>query len=198
MFRTIALLTICICHALILWGTEKETLTDSLSIEITSDSVKCHGGNDGVIYVKLTNVKFPVSVRLRKASNNFTFDSQEITKDTLVKFMNLASLEYKIQIIENGIPSDQNILLPEPQKLSANQITILKYPESPEACNGIIKTNPTGGTPPYSYLWSENAGKSINTKVSKLCNGIYRCFITDKYSCVEVSSTAYLFKQSKN
>jgi gliding motility-associated-like protein len=43
-------------------------------------------------------------------------------------------------------------------------------------CSGTAAASPTGGTPPYSYLWSNGA---TNQQVIGLCAGIYTVLVTD-------------------
>ncbi|CAN5463662.1 hypothetical protein BH11BAC2_BH11BAC2_19470 [soil metagenome] len=49
------------------------------------------------------------------------------------------------------------------------------------ACDGSISTVPGGGTPPYTYLWSNGA---TSANISSLCAGVYSLTITDSKGCV--------------
>ncbi|MEO1438470.1 MAG: SprB repeat-containing protein, partial [Bacteroidota bacterium] len=51
--------------------------------------------------------------------------------------------------------------------------------------DGIATANPTGGTPPYTYLWSN--GATTNT-ISGLGPGAYTVSVTDIYDCYPVSA----------
>ena len=57
------------------------------------------------------------------------------------------------------------------------------------SCNGdtdgSVSVNPSGGTPPYSYLWDSNAGNSMNQTVSNLGAGMYSVTVTDANGCME-------------
>jgi len=48
--------------------------------------------------------------------------------------------------------------------------------------NGSLNVNPTGGTPPYTYLWSAPPGGSTQT-ISGLIPGSYSIAVTDKNGC---------------
>ncbi len=48
------------------------------------------------------------------------------------------------------------------------------------SCDGIITSTVTGGTSPYTYLWS-NA--STTQTISNLCPGSYCCYVTDANGC---------------
>lgn len=59
-------------------------------------------------------------------------------------------------------------------------------------CTGIAAVTPSGGTPPYTYLWTPD-GQSTDT-IKHQCARTYCCNITDKngctfYTCVSVLST---------
>jgi len=72
--------------------------------------------------------------------------------------------------------------------LQPGSITILNSVTSP-ACvgggNGAIQTTVTGGTAPYTYLWSN--GTTV-AGISGLSAGIYSVTVTDSYMCTKVQS----------
>jgi hypothetical protein len=47
-------------------------------------------------------------------------------------------------------------------------------------CDGIITTTVTGGTSPYTYLWSNG---STTFEIPYLCPGQYCCYVTDANGC---------------
>jgi len=49
----------------------------------------------------------------------------------------------------------------------------------PGDCNGTATAIPSGGTPPYTYLWS--TGQTSQT-INNLCEGEYWCKVTDQYN----------------
>lgn len=52
-------------------------------------------------------------------------------------------------------------------------------------CNGSLSIAPAGGSPGYSYLWSNS---SVNSSVSSLCAGTYSVTVTDAAGCTAVLS----------
>jgi len=46
-------------------------------------------------------------------------------------------------------------------------------------CVGTATSNPSGGTPPYSYTWSPG-GQTTQT-ITGLCNGMYACSVVDAF-----------------
>ncbi len=50
-------------------------------------------------------------------------------------------------------------------------------------CDGSLTVMPTGGTPPYSYVWSTGIPADTFATVNNLCAGIYFVTITDASGC---------------
>lgn len=53
------------------------------------------------------------------------------------------------------------------------------------SCNGTAVLNPSGGTPNYSYLWSNT---QTGNSASGLCSGVYMVQVTDGNGCVTNSN----------
>lgn len=54
-------------------------------------------------------------------------------------------------------------------------------------CNGTVSASPSGGTAPYSYLWSSGCTTS---SCSNLCAGTYTLVLTDANNCVSTSTVS--------
>ncbi len=74
------------------------------------------------------------------------------------------------------------------QPILKSSITTTKNPACDSNCGGTATAQPTGGTPPYNYLWSNGEGKQM---VENLCNGTYTVTITDQNGC-SVMKTALI------
>jgi hypothetical protein len=77
----------------------------------------------------------------------------------------------------NGIFGFTTISIPEPPLLDAH-ISVTPVP-----CiggNSTLSANPTGGTPPYSYLWSNG---SSDQAISNVSPGTYSVSVTDVNGC---------------
>ena len=55
------------------------------------------------------------------------------------------------------------------------------------ACDGVVTVNPTGGSSPYTFLWSDPAGQTTQT-ASDLCSGTYIVTVTDANGCTEIGT----------
>lgn len=57
-------------------------------------------------------------------------------------------------------------------------------------CSGIVTAGPSGGTAPYTYLWS--APTNTNQTVNGLCAGNYTVTVTDAHACQNVQTVNLL------
>lgn len=107
------------------------------------------------------------------------------TNDTII---NLCAGTYTVTITDaHQCISVSSINLPEPDPMLGNPI--INHIPCETACIGSISLNTTGGTPPYSYSWSN--GQTSST-ISGLCAGSYAITITDQEQCVFNDSYAII------
>ncbi len=52
-------------------------------------------------------------------------------------------------------------------------------------CNGTAQINPTGGTAPYSVIWSPYPVPADSTQITGLCSGNYLATVTDNHGCID-------------
>ena len=84
---------------------------------------------------------------------------------------------------ENGCTTTCNSLVGEPDVLTA--VVDVQDETLVNGCNGSATANPTGGTPPYSYEWSN--GGTTQT-ITDLCAGTYTVIVTDANECEFITS----------
>jgi hypothetical protein len=99
-------------------------------------------------------------------------------------FLNLGAGTHYIDVTDiNGCLSNQIVTITEPNPLFVNafstDISCFGY------CDGSAFSMPSGGTPPYSYLWSNG---NITDNISGLCAGAYVVNITDANNCVNIET----------
>ncbi len=139
---------------------------------ICSDSIKliAHQNNDGII-------KFYWST-----NHNFT-DTLNVNHSDSIVTVKLNAPKYFFVKVRNqyceGIDS-----IHVGFSIFSNPVNPIN-PSCHDSCNGQASVNPTGGTPPYSYLWSNN---KVTPTITGLCAGVYSVTITDALGCKSISN----------
>jgi gliding motility-associated-like protein len=85
----------------------------------------------------------------------------------------------------NGCFGVSQFTLTDPPPLIA-QATSLNTP-CKEVCVGKGYANPSGGTPPYTYLWNDPSAQQTNPAIN-LCPGSFMVTVTDSKGCKDTSS----------
>ena len=149
---------------------------------ITIDSVvnvSCFGGNDGEIYISPTGGTPGYSLIL--ISNGSSIIDEEI--------IDLNSGLYVIETTDtNGCATVNDVFVSQPisaLSLSSNHIDVDCFGNS----TGSIDLSASGGTAPYSYLWSNGA---VTEDLSGLLAGSYSVTVTDSLGCTEFLSVDVL------
>nr|MBK9649982.1 gliding motility-associated C-terminal domain-containing protein [Bacteroidota bacterium] len=150
------------------------TLTDSVyvgissQITVTSDSLnnpKCAGGNDGAIYISVNNGILPYT---------FIWSNGVTSEDNL----NIPGGAYTVIVTDSvGCADTVSYNLFEPNALS------LGFSSTPPSCianNGSITVSVSGGTPLYTYLWSNGA---TDDSIFNLSPSWYTVTVTDANGC---------------
>jgi len=139
----------------------------ALGFSYTSVDVSCFGFSDGSIDITVTGGTAPY---------DYSWSGGEITED----IGSLAAGNYTVTVTDfNGCTINQTITIAQPvAPLSdtgvANDISCFG------GSDGSIQLNPTGGTAPYTYSWSNGA---TTKDISGLTDGSYQVTITDDKGC---------------
>ena len=131
-------------------------------------NVSCNGGNDGAVTVTPYGGTSPYSFELNGSSES---DGT---------FTGLSAGEYGAKITDaNGCTYTVSFDIDEPTQLVA-QIVSSTNESCFDAADGTATVDVTGGTTPYSYLWSN--GQTSATAVG-LADGNYTVTVTDAGGC---------------
>ena len=153
-------------------ATANYTVNEPDSITVTLDSivnVKCNGNSDGAVYITVSGGTSPYSYSWSNGSS-----TQDIT--------GLSAGSYSVTITDakgcqkNAGPYD----VTEPPALVIDSISV----QNPTRCNnpnGSATVYVSGGTPLYSYNWSN--GDNTQT-ANNLTDTTYVITITDKNGCI--------------
>lgn len=147
-----------------------------LAIANVNSNVNCFGGNNGNIDLTVNGGTMPYT---------FLWSNGEITED----ISNLATGNYTVTVTDaNGCSTSVQATVSQPaQSLSASATTqdVLCF----NGNNGMIDLTVIGGTPPYTYNWSNGA---TSEDVGALVAGIYTVTITDANGCDTTLSTTII------
>jgi len=153
------------------------TLIQPPELIASIDSVKdvsCNGGSDGFMDMNVTGGTLPYSYSWT-GPNGFTSNSEDIS--------NLSPGTYSVVVTDaNGCPDADNDAVNEPLEIMiGSNVTNV-------SCNGFtdgaIDLTISGGTQPYTYLWSN----SLTTEdIAFLPAGTYSVTVTDANGCEKFS-----------
>jgi len=141
-----------------------------LEIDYIYIDVSCHGGNDGGIDISVTGGTTPYSYYW---SNGSESEDQAV----------LEAYVYSVFVFDgNNCSEIETVVINEPEQLSAEfDITNTCY----NTDDGAISITVSGGTPPYTYLWSNDA---TDHNISGLFADTYFVTVTDYNGCSAIFS----------
>ena len=146
-------------------------------VYFNSRNATCFGSNNGIINTNFTGGNAPYT---------YLWTPTGATTSTV---SNLSSGSYTVVVTDvNGCTNSNNATIGQPSQILVgapshiNSIAATCYGYS----NGIVNTNFSGGTPPYSYAWTPT-GATTST-ISNLLAGTYTIVVTDANGCSRTTS----------
>ena len=143
-----------------------------LGASVTTTRLRCFGSNDGKMSVNLpAATKLPVMYTWSNGAPN----NSSIT--------NLSPGYYQVTVVDSrGCYSQLGDNITEPELLDAGAFVL-----GDETCikKGSASVFASGGTAPYSFLWSNGTGTALATNLSAGTNTVT---ITDKNGCTDTTS----------
>ena len=146
--------------------------TPGLQVIATGTNLSCNAANDGCVQVLVNGGTAPYDYLW---SNNSTLDS----------LCGLAPGTYTVIVTDNGITNCigfDTIVITAPTALVSNTVSITNGNCSTP---GAINIAVSGGTSPYSFIWSNGASTE---DISGLAAGSYSVTITDANGCSIVNA----------
>ncbi|MFN7014265.1 MAG: SprB repeat-containing protein, partial [Bacteroidia bacterium] len=147
------------------------TTPNVLSITQSQSNISCGVICDGIATVNISGGTSPYTVAWSTGQNFSTTGVSTISA--------LCAGSYSATITDaNGCSATASFTINPATTISLN--STVNNVTCNGACNGSITIAPSGGTMPYSILWSNgNTGNSI----SNLCPGVYSVSLTDANGC---------------
>ena len=150
-----------------------------LLIDFVGVDISCNGLLDGSIFATPTNGQAPYTYAWNTgASTNSIY--------------NLAAGTYYITVIDGyGCPGDSSFTIIEPAALTTTltPVNLICFEDN----SGEIISNPTGGTAPYTYSWSDG---SVTQNAINMPRGTFTVTITDNHNC-QTTATATITQPGK-
>jgi gliding motility-associated-like protein len=152
-------------------------------------NISCNGSKNGSLTVTCTGV-----------SSSYTYSwsngSITTTSATSNSIVSLGPGTYSVSVSASGGCSYTIVAtITEPPVLSTS-ISVVNA-TTQNACDGSIVANVAGGTPGYTYLWSDN---STSQSKPNVCAGNYfgKITVTDAHGCLKIDSVKAIVDIGRN
>lgn len=144
----------------------------SLNVQLANKTnVNCNGGTNGTASINVANGTAPFTYAWSNGA-------------TTASISNLAAGNYTITATDSNSSTGTLIVnISQPSPIVPN-VTGVDETSAP-ANNGSATAAPSGGTAPYTYLWSTGA---TTASISNLNSGTYTVTITDSHTCTATGS----------
>jgi len=149
-------------------------IPDGPTISMSSSNITCNGANDGYATVSVSSGYPP-------------YQYMWSTNDTIDSIGGLSAGTYSVTLTDStGDSATASVIITEPTTLVSSGVV-----DSNVTChsyaNGGASSSASGGTTPYSYLWSNSA---TTASITGVVAGTYSVTITDANGCTDSSSVA--------
>jgi gliding motility-associated-like protein len=140
------------------------------TITLTSSNqtnVSCFGGSNGAATVSASGGATPYTYNWTPGNLSGATQSQ------------LTAASYTVTATDgNGCTGQTTVTITQPTQLSG---TISTTDASCGASDGSVTASPTGGTGPYTYVWTPNLGSGVS--LNNVPAGSYQVVVTDALGC---------------
>ena len=156
--------------------TQTVTINNPPAIAVNSSfqNCSCFGMSDGWIAISSTGGSAPYT---------YSWTPNVSANDSA---LNIAAGCYTVTVTDaNGCSSTQSVCVTQPQQI----VPLIVQNNSPLCfgdCNGSATMNASGGTGPFTYLWSPSGCNTASC--SNLCAGTYNVDVTDSLGCIVSTS----------
>lgn len=146
-------------------------IIDDFDVNAVITNISCFGANDG-------------SIALTPVGGNPPYSYLWSNGATTATVSNLAASNYMVTVTEgSGCQIIRLFSVTAPAQLTATATSV--NPACPASASGSASVVANGGTPPYTYLWSNGA---TTASIVNLVGGSYTVTVTDSEMCTATAS----------
>ena len=143
-----------------------------LTASIVGTDPLCNDGNTGLANLTVTGGTLPY---------NFLWNTTDITED----LSTLIAGNYTVTVTDQNLCNvTASVVINEPNALLVPTSVV---DASCGLANGSACVTPTGGNPPYTYLWNDSLNQTVACAVT-LPGGAYMVVVTDNNGCSDVAN----------
>lgn len=150
--------------------------SQAVSVSVTSTNISCHGGNNG-------------SATAQAGGGNGTFTYLWSNGAQTSSVSGLTAGIYQVTVTDGeNCSATSSVAISQPTELQINTSTTGETAVG--ASDGTATASPSGGTPDYTYVWSNNA---TTATITSLAPGNYTVTVTDANGCTGVQTVTVNF-----
>ncbi|WP_035845706.1 SprB repeat-containing protein, partial [Crocinitomix catalasitica] len=150
---------------------------EALTLELTSENITCNGYEDG-------------SATAIVGGGTLDYSYLWSNGETTATISGLTAGMYSVTITDaNGCTITESVEITEPEVLAIDLVSTFDATCGGEGHDGSAEVTVTGGTAPYSYLWSNGA---TTASVTDLDFGTYSVDVTDANGCMVSEGTVII------
>ena len=161
------------------------TITKNISVlnaAVSTTNINCFGERSGAATVNVTG---------GTGVYNYQWNTNPVRTTATIDQLNAGSYTVSVSA-ENACARVLTANITEPSKID---ISILNLPEKCYNGSGSLAATVTGGTAPYSYLWSDG---STSSSIQNLHAATYALQVTDSKGCQRDTNNIILQNQQNN
>lgn len=150
-----------------------ENTASDISVNFTVTDISCAGGDDGSITATAAG-----------GSENFSYYWSTDATTPTVGFLTEGTYGLTVTDEETGVELDETVYVGEPEALNLQGSVT---DDTDNSGTGAATVSASGGTPPYDYLWNDDAAQTTATAVG-LTAGVYTVTVTDGNDCTKTAA----------
>ncbi len=153
----------------------------AISISFTTSPTKCVGSSDGSATLIATGGNSPYV---------YSFNTSPVITNTTGIVSTFSVGSYIASVTDANSCTQSTVINIAAPTVISSSITGVR--NSCTGCTGAATVTPAGGTPAYSFVWTNSLGVTVSTlsNPSTLCPGIYSATVFDSNLCASTTTVS--------